>query len=178
MKYPAALLSIMILLLFGFSYKEAQPAHNQINKQATAENLLKSSDNFKANLIGKEEVPPVMTKAQGEAVFNLGKNDKSIHYKITVSDLENVNMAHIHEGAYGSDGPIVVWLYPAAPPAKLISGKTNGVLVEGTITSENLAGPLKGKTLKDLINVIKSGNAYVNVHTLQNPAGEIRGQIK
>ena len=66
----------------------------------------------------------------------------------------------------------------SSPPAKLILGKSNGVLAEGTITSANLTGPLAGKTIKDLINVMRSGNAYVNVHTKQNPAGEIRGQIK
>ena len=178
MKYIAILLSFMLLLFFGFSNKEVKPSHNQKNKQTTTENLIKSSDNFQAYLSGKKEVPPVNTKAQGKATFNLGKNGDSIHYKITVSNLENVNMAHIHEGASGSDGPIVVWLYPSAPPAKLISGITNGVLIEGTITSANLVGPLKGKTISDLMKDIKSGKAYVNVHTMQNPAGEIRGQIK
>jgi len=36
---------------------------------------------------------------------------------------------------------------------------------------------LAGMTLRDLLNEIKDGNAYVNVHTTQNPAGEIRGQL-
>jgi len=174
MKYTMILVSFMTLLFFGFSNKEAQPAYNQAPK----ENLLKSSTNFQAHLNGSAEVPSVKTKAQGEATFKLSKDGESIHFKITVSNIENVNMAHIHEGASGADGPIVVWLYPSAPPANLISGKTNGVLAEGTITNANLDGPLKGKSITDLLNDIKSGDAYVNVHTMQNPAGEIRGQIK
>ena len=178
MKYITILLAVMTLLSFGFSNKEAEPLYNKINSQTPAKKLLKSSTDFQADLNGGEEVPPVKTKAQGEATFNLSKDGDSIHYKITVSNLENVNMAHIHQGAFGKNGPIVVWLYPSEPSAKLISGKTDGVLAEGAITSANLAGPLKGKTITDLLNDIKSGNAYVNVHTLQNAAGEIRGQIK
>ncbi|MFZ0455653.1 MAG: CHRD domain-containing protein [Ignavibacteriaceae bacterium] len=180
MKYLVFFASILILLFFGFSYKEVKPENNQLNKQSSAENLIKSSTNFKAHLSGSEEVPPVKTKAHGEAAFKLSKDGKSIHYKITVANLEDVNMAHIHQGAAGADGPIVVWLYPGpgTPSAKLIPGKTNGVLAEGTITEANLTGPLADSSMSSLLKDIKSGNAYVNVHTKQNPAGEIRGQIK
>ena len=47
----------------------------------------------------------------------------------------------------------------------------------GTITSDMLAGPMEGKTIADLITAMKDGNTYVNIHTEQNPNGEIRGQI-
>jgi CHRD domain len=40
-----------------------------------------------------------------------------------------------------------------------------------------LHGPLKGKQVSDLANIIKAGQAYANVRTKQNPKGEIRGQI-
>jgi hypothetical protein len=86
-------------------------------------------------------------------------------------------MAHIHLGPVGETGPVVVWLYPDGPPPQEIPGRFDGVLAEGTITSENLVGPLAGATLADLIDEIQAGNAYVNVHTVQNPPGEIRGQI-
>jgi hypothetical protein len=175
-KYLTVLFSIAILFLFGF--KDVNLETNQLSKQGPAKNLLKSSTNFQAHLSGKEQVPPADTKAQGEATFKLSKDGDSIHYKLTVANIENVNMAHIHEGAAGANGPVVVWLYPSSPPAKLISGKSNGVLAEGTITSANLTGPLAGKSLTDLLNDIKTGKAYVNVHTTQYPGGEIRGQIK
>ncbi len=178
MKYLAALFSIIIFLLFGFSNKEVKSESNPLKKQVPAENLLKSSSNFHAHLNGKEQVPPANTKAQGEAAFALSKDGDSIHYKITVANIENVTMAHIHEGAIGANGPVVVWLYPNAPPPKLIPGKSNGVLAEGTITNANLTGPLAGKGITDLLNDIKSGKAYVNVHTSKYPGGEIRGQIK
>jgi len=51
------------------------------------------------------------------------------------------------------------------------------VLAEGTITAANLVGPLAGLTLNDLLDAVKAGNAYANIHTTQNPGGEIRGQI-
>jgi outer membrane receptor for monomeric catechols len=59
----------------------------------------------------------------------------------------------------------------------LIPGRFNGVLAEGTITADNLVGTLAGQSLGVLIEMIKAGNAYVNVHTSQFPPGEIRGQI-
>jgi hypothetical protein len=43
--------------------------------------------------------------------------------------------------------------------------------------STDLQGPLAGKQIFDLVNIIKNGQAYVNVHTDQNQNGEIRGQI-
>ena len=57
------------------------------------------------------------------------------------------------------------------------TGPMNGPLSQGTITSANLQGPLKGKTISDLVKLINDGKAYANVHTQQNPKGEIRGQI-
>ena len=178
MKYLALILSMVTLLLLGFSSKEVSPVSNHLNKKNSSGNLFKSANNFHAHLDGKDQVPPAKTKAQGEALFNLSKDGDSIHYKITVANIENVTMSHIHEGAVGANGSVVVWLYPSAPPPKLISGKSNGVLAEGTITSASLVGPLEGKSLTDLVNDIKSGKAYVNVHTSQYPGGEIRGQIK
>ena len=57
-------------------------------------------------------------------------------------------------------------------------GKFSGTLSEGTITEKDLAGDLQGKTMNDLVQMIKSGDAYVNVHTDAHPDGKIRGQLK
>jgi hypothetical protein len=51
-------------------------------------------------------------------------------------------------------------------------------LAEGTITEDDLVGGLAGESLEVLIEEIKAGNTYVNVHTSQNPGGEVRGQIR
>ena len=78
----------------------------------------------------------------------------------------------------GSNGGIVVWLYPSAPPLQLIPGRSQGVLAEGDITAANLTGALAGQELADLVEQIRAGNTYVNVHTTQFPPGEIRGQVR
>ncbi|EGG36330.1 hypothetical protein HMPREF9412_4480 [Paenibacillus sp. HGF5] len=46
------------------------------------------------------------------------------------------------------------------------------------MTNQDLIGPLQGRTIRDLIREFERGNAYVNVHTIQNPNGEIRGQVR
>jgi hypothetical protein len=76
------------------------------------------------------------------------------------------------------NGPVVLWLYPSAPPAQLIPGRFSGVLGEGTATAANLVGPMAGQSLDVLIDALESGRAYTNVHTTQFPPGEIRGQVQ
>lgn len=137
---------------------------------------------FTATLSGDEEVPPegepdVETSASGEATFEVADDGTEISYSVDVSGIENVEMAHIHLGARGENGPVIVWLYPDSPPPELIEGVTDGNLATGTITADDLMEDLEGGTLDDLLGEMVAGNTYVNVHTEQYPAGEIRGQI-
>ena len=92
------------------------------------------------------------------------------------------NGDHGGMGGNGRGCQVAVWLYPAGgPPTQLIEGRFDGILVEGTITAENLWGPLKGKGLDVLITKIRNGKAYVLVATSQYhgyQGGEIRGVIK
>jgi hypothetical protein len=135
---------------------------------------------FTAHLTGGAEVadPPVETRATGQAVFRLSQDGTELSYRLIVANIENVTQAHIHLAPAGANGPVVAWLYPGGPPAQLIPGRSSGVLAEGTITDANLFGPLAGKTLADLVDHLRAGNAYVNVHTTVYPAGEVRGQIR
>jgi hypothetical protein len=96
---------------------------------------------------------------------------------LIVHDLQNTFMAHIHVAPAGTNGPVAVWLYPDAPPPQPIEGRFDGVLGKGIITAEDLTGPLAGMALVDLLDAMRAGNTYVNVHTTENPGGEIRGQI-
>jgi hypothetical protein len=137
---------------------------------------------FTAKMTGSEEVRPKNTKATGTAEFILGPDGKTLSYKISVKDIHSVTAANIHNGTKGENGPVVVTLFRSRtgnPLLGFLSQNTpiNGVLSEGTITSSNLHGPLKGKQLSDLANIMKAGQAYANVSTKQNPKGEIRGQI-
>lgn len=134
--------------------------------------------NFSAHLSGAEEVPPADTTAQGQATFQLDATGTSLHYRLNVANIENVLMAHIHVAPPGENGAVVAWLYPSAPPPELIEGRFQGVLAAGVVRASDLVGPLEGQTLADLIEKLNAGETYVNVHTLQFPGGEVRGQIR
>jgi hypothetical protein len=141
-------------------------------------------ENFRTHLRGRDQVPdPVDTLAQGQALFKLSADGTELKYKVIVANILNVVGAHIHLAPAGENGPIVLSMLPDPanfpPPFIPDPGVTlSGILVEGTATADDLAGPLEGMSLDDLIEAIESGNAYVNVHTVQNRSGEIRGQIR
>lgn len=133
--------------------------------------------NFVAVLSGSQEVPAVETRARGSATFQLNSDGTEFSYSLIAANIRNITQAHIHIAPAGENGPVVAWLYPSGPPSVLIPGMFNGVLAQGTITDANLVGPLAGMTLADLVDEMKAGNAYINIHTTQNPGGEIRGQV-
>jgi hypothetical protein len=120
-------------------------------------------------------VPNVKTSAGGTATFEMSKDGNAIHYKLTVDKIENATMAHVHEvGDNGAPSAILTWVYPLKGEApSLRPGKTSGTLAEGDITADNLAGPMKGKPVKELFEALEHGKAGVAVHTKQNPGGEL-----
>jgi hypothetical protein len=120
---------------------------------------------------------PNVSPARGMAVFKLSDDRMSLHYSLTVANLHDTLQAHIHVAPPGVNGPVVAFLYPSGPPPVLIPGRFSGNLMSGTITAEDLRGPLAGMSLDALLAAIRDGNAYVNAHTVQFPGGEIRGQI-
>jgi hypothetical protein len=130
-------------------------------------------NSFHAKLTPKEETKAPDSKASGKAEFKLSKDGTTLTYKLHVKNLMNANAAHIHMAKKGMDGPPIVGFSTEAK-----KGKFSGVFAQGTIMDKDLMGPLQGKTVNDLVNTFKSGDAYVNVHTDTNPDGEIRGQIK
>jgi hypothetical protein len=132
---------------------------------------------FSTTMTGDEEVPPVATSATGSATFEVSQDGNSISFEVTLVNLSNTTMAHIHLAGAGVNGPVVAWLYPDSPPAQLIAGSFSGVLSSGTITAGDLVGPLEGHGIDVLIDAMIAGDTYVNVHTEAFPAGEIRGQI-
>jgi cysteine-rich repeat protein len=108
---------------------------------------------YVATLDGAQETPPVVTAASGSATLTLNGDD-TLTYDVTTTGLTGT-MAHIHAGAAGVPGPILI---------TLAGGPTSWAGTTAPLTAEQLA-QLKGGTL------------YINVHTAANIAGEIRGQI-
>lgn len=130
---------------------------------------------FYAELNTAQEVPTptVTTEPNGDAVFFVD-GDGNLGFELIVVDIQNVTAAHIHLGMSGMTGPVVVTLFMGSFSTP---DDGTGTLATGVITAADLEGPLAGMSLSDLLHELEDGNGYVNVHTTQNPAGEIRGQI-
>jgi hypothetical protein len=123
---------------------------------------------FVATLSGQEEVPPTNSQTTGMAEFTI--TGENAEYSVNASNIQGVTAGHIHSGGQGENGPIVVTLFKNDSP-------TNEVSETGSITVDKLEGPMAGKQLTDLVTAMRNGEIYVNIHTEQNPNGEIRGQI-
>jgi len=111
---------------------------------------------IKAELTGVQEVPPVETKASGTAQFQL-RADRSISGSVKTKNIDGV-AAHIHDGAPGVNGGVVVPLNKKSDH-------------EWTV-------PVGAKLTAEQVESLKAGNLYVNVHTNAHKDGEIRGQLK
>jgi CHRD domain len=83
-------------------------------------------------------------------------------------NMKDVTVGHIHLGKEGENGPIVFTMFKYDPPK-------NEVSESGTITVDKLEGPMKGKKVYDMALDGSNGSLYMNIHTEENPNGEIRG---
>ena len=146
-----------------------------------------ASRHFAAVLTGDQEVPPRVTPASGRANFQLSPDGLQLRYQLIVHRIDNVVAAHIHSPApAGTNTGVVVFLAGNFTPG---GGRSNGLLATGTITASDLINSLAGQPLSALIDSMRAGTAYVNVHTNDGvaptnqgpgdfPGGEIRGQIR
>ncbi len=108
---------------------------------------------------------------KGEAyVFGIDGDPNTLCYVLTVSKIEPATMAHIHEGAAGTNGPVVVNL---AAPA---DGNAADCLTEGEIAPGTTPKFPTGETVAEIL--ANPGNYYVNVHNVDYPGGAIRAQLK
>ncbi len=128
---------------------------------------------FRATLAGSEEVPPVTTTASGTSEFTLSRTNDTLFVNVTVNGLTNVRFGHFHAGARGANGGVVAFLVD--PPT--LTGVQNGRIGKQFITAANLSGTLANQPLSALIDQMRAGNIYVNLHTDANTGGEIRGQV-
>ena len=124
---------------------------------------VRKPDIFKAKLNGRNEVPPNCSGATGTLVAVLSSDKQRVDYIIQTNNLSNITAAHFHDGRRGQNGPIVkdINIDP-------ITGA--GV---GSWTTTDVTQPLTA----ELIEKLKQGRLYVNVHTTNFPGGEIRGQV-
>ncbi len=134
--------------------------------------------NFHIRLVGGQQVPSVTTNAFGRADVRLVHNGTAVQFRLTVCDIANVTMAHIHVHALGTNGPVILFLYHMHDPL-FSSAHGCEVLSTGTLHPSDLIPSVANgiNNWTDFVHALLSGNTYVNVHTSAHPAGEIRGQL-
>ncbi len=121
---------------------------------------------FGGPMDGAQEVPAVATAATGEATVVISADDSKIWYVVTYSGLSGaLAAAHIHTGAAGVGGGIILPLVASASP------------MVGALTAANFTPSGAVTTFAQAVAAIKAGNTYVNLHTAANPGGEVRGQV-
>jgi hypothetical protein len=109
----------------------------------------------KVALSGSEEVPPVTTSGSGSGTITI-RDDKSVSGSVTTTGVNGV-AAHIHIGARGANGPVIVPL---------------------TKTGDSTWSVPAGAMLTDAqYQAYKAGNLYVNVHSPTHKGGEVRAQL-
>ena len=114
---------------------------------------------FTVALSGAQQVPPVTTAGTGTASLTWDPATRAVTWSITYSGLSSpATMAHFHLGAAGKNGPVVIWLsHRGEPPSSPITGSA-------TLTPAQAAQ-------------FTAGGWYINLHSKDHPAGEIRGQV-
>lgn len=143
--------------------------------------------NFRAELNGKNEVPPVATEGAGRFQGTVNSDDTEIAWQLEFSGLSGpASQAHIHFGHRDSTGGIVYWICgsasnpgPAGTPScpAVGSGNLTGFVRAATIAALPAQGVFGGDFAK-VLDAVRGGRAYVNIHTSQSPGGEIRGQLR
>lgn len=112
---------------------------------------------FVANLEGAQENPGVITDGKGLGAIHHTAGQTTLDVNVQLTGLSStITSAHIHSGAIGVNGPVIIDL------SDLIDGNR----IRGSVNI----------TALDLF-ALTTGGAYVNVHTTDNPGGEIRGQL-
>jgi len=135
---------------------------------------------FIATLSGAQEVPPEDTLARGQAVVHASADGSELGFQLVVSHLVGVTQSHIHCGPADANGPVAVFLFGFVPGGVDVSGllAADGITdADVMMLPDSPACPGGVSNLADLLDHMREGNAYVNVHTVANPAGEVRGQL-
>ena len=137
---------------------------------------------FRATMSGFNEVAPILTNGSG--TFHATINGNSMTYTETFSGLSApVTASHIHFGEKGVNGNVFVFLCSnGAAPAGTPACPAGGGTVTRTVTAADVLGVatqnIPAGDFAALLRILRSGDAYVNVHTMKFPGGEIRGQVR
>jgi glucose/arabinose dehydrogenase len=137
--------------------------------------VFEGGDGFGAGLKGNEEVPIVMATSGAIATFVLNP-DGTLSFELrATAPIQNALQAHIHLGGRRQNGPLVAFLYGLTAGENFQAGDVIG---SGTLDdSDIIARPGFTPTVSNLVQRLRQGRAYANLHTSAHPGGEVRGQI-
>ena len=135
---------------------------------------------YSATLLGANEVPAVTTTGAGSAELVLEDSNSILYTISTTAATDSVTMVHIHAGAAGANGPVMLWFFPndlarAPGTGGGFAARVSGVVRVSRITRAGafFVAPF---TWDSLVTRLRTGSSYVNLHTRRNPGGELRGQ--
>ena len=127
---------------------------------------------------GEQELPTVHTMTRGAMVLKFQKDFSRIKYRVRLMNGVGVTMAHLHCGAAGETGALLVDLFQGN---MTVGVDINGVLVHGNLLNDDIINQTcANRTINNvasLYNLVREGFVYLNVHTVANPEGEVRGQF-
>ena len=143
-------------------------------------------ESIREELSGYEEDPLVRsTPGNGSFKARISDRRKEIDYSLSYDDLESdVTQAHIHFGGPRQSGGISVYLCTnlTGGPAGTQACPPDGGTISGTIRPADVVGPaeqgIAAGEFDELIDAIRHGVTYVNVHTVDLTGGEIRAQLE
>lgn len=122
---------------------------------------------FTGTFTGAAEVPPVATNAGGTVYVFINPAGTEIKYAVSYTGLSGpLVAAHIHGGVPGVAGPIMLPLTPG--PSTMF----------GSLTQANFQSTSAATTWAGALSLIRTGKAYVNLHTAAHPSGEVRAQLR
>ncbi len=137
--------------------------------------LAQEQQNFTANLVGQDVVPPTNSKATGTSEFTPSSDGMSMNYEVYVTDIDGVTLAQIYQGQEDGNGPAFINTHTLQ---RYNSERSSEWAVNPRrYNIDDLQGPLIGKQVSDLTELMENNNTYVEIQTTENPNGEIRGQI-
>jgi hypothetical protein len=141
---------------------------------------------WSARMQGINEVPALSTTANGKFTAEISHDESSVDWELSYDELEGtVQQAHIHVGQPGVNGGISVWLCSnlASPPtpAGTQACPAPPATISGTFTAADVVGPagqgVAAGEFAELLDMIRAGRTYANVHSTKFPGGEARGRL-
>ena len=146
-----------------------------------------ANDDFETQLRSYAEVPSVSSTASGRFKASVNRKSASISYELSYRDLQGeVRQAHIHLGQRGVNGQVMVFLCQTTTnpdPTGLApqcpqSGRVEGLLQAANVGAAAAAQGIAAMEFEEMVDAIRAGVTYVNVHSSTFPGGELRGQLR